>query len=184
MKVKKIILLAIGLVVLSSILFGSTIMAAPAGKDIPANNNPHNLYLYPKVYADAPEWTTLWEAEAWGKYNFKLNGQVISGVFNGHGLTPGEDYTLLSYNDPWASSPQFVIVGNGTVNDDGNIHITGSADLGEDVASPSYDWNGPGDGYKIWLVLTEDIDDTAFTAWNPDSYLFENNRIGATATAP
>jgi hypothetical protein len=188
MKIKKLILIAIGLAVLLSTLLGSTVMAAPAGKDIPANENPNNLYLYPKVYADAPEWTTLWEAEAWGKYNFKLDGQIISGVFNGHGLTPGEDYTLLSYNDPWASSPQFVIIGNGTVNDDGNIHINikEPVDLGEDVASPIYDWSGPGDGYKIWLVLTEDIDpDTsAFIAWNPDSYLFENNRIGATATAP
>ena len=181
---KKLICMAIGIAVISSLLIGSTVMAAPAGKDTKANDNPQNLYLYPKEYADAPQWTTLWEAGAWGKYNFKLSGQVISGVFNGHGLTSGEGYALLSYNDPWETSPQFVVIGSAMADANGNVNIAGSANLGEDVASPIYDWSGPGDGYKIWLVLTKDINATAFIAWNPGSYLFENNRIGATATAP
>jgi hypothetical protein len=179
MNMKKLFCLAIGIAVISSLLIGTTALAAPAGKDTKANNNPQNLYLYPKAPSDAPEWTTLWQEKAWGKYNFKLSGQVISGVFNGHGLVPGEDYTLLSYNDPWASSPQFVIIGKGIADGGGNVNIAGSADLGIDVPSPIYDWSGPGDGYKIWLVLTEDINETSFIAWNPGSYLFENNRIGA-----
>lgn len=181
---KKAILICTICAVMMSLLGATAVMAAPGGKDSPANNNRQNLYLYPKEYADAPEWTTLWEHQAWGKYNFKLDGQIISGVFNGHGLTPDIDYTLISYNDPWGATPQFVVIGSGVADTDGNVHIAGSVDLGDDVASPIYDWNGPGDGYKIWLVLTADITDTQFNAWNPDAYLFENNRIGATATAP
>jgi hypothetical protein len=181
---KKLICMAIGIAVISSLLIGTTAMAAPAGKDTKANNNPQNLYLYPKEASDGPEWITLWEAGAWGKYNFKISGQDISGVFNGHGLVAGVDYTLLSYNDPWASVPPFVVIGNALADVDGNVHIAGAVNLGTDVASPIYDWNGPGDGYKIWLVLTADIDAASFVAWNPGSYLFENNRIGATATAP
>lgn len=57
---RKIISLAIAFVILSSLIFGSAVMATPAGKDTKANDNPQNLYLYPKEYADAPEWTTLW----------------------------------------------------------------------------------------------------------------------------
>lgn len=175
--------MALILVSLSSI----PVFAAPAGKDIAANNNAQNLYLYPKEDADPPEWTTLWEDEDWGKFNFKIDGQMISGVFNGHGLVAGTDYTLISYNDPWGATPPFVVIGSGTANTNGNVHISVKkipVDLGADVASPIYDWNGSGDGYKIWLVLTDDITGGQFNAWNPDAYLFENNRIGATATAP
>ena len=162
-------------------------MAAPAGKDIKANENMQNLYLYPKADApDEPEWTTLWEAEAWGKFNFKLDGPMISGVFNGHGLVADTEYALISYNDPWNATPPFVVIGSGMADTDGNVHIGVRApvNLGEDVASPEYDWNGAGDGYKIWLVPTADITGTQFHTWNADQYLFENNRIGATATAP
>ena len=170
-------------VLLAGSLVVSAVMAAPAGKDIAANNNLQNLYLYPKAYADAPEWTTLWEQGAWGKYNysFGLDGQTISGVFNGHKLAPGTEYALISYNDPWGTP--FVFVGSGIANKAGNVHITGSADLGEDLESPEYVGHGPGDGYKIWLVLTDDITGSQFDAWNPGAYLFENNRIGATNTA-
>ena len=172
-------------VALAGLLAVPAVVAAPAGKDIPANENSNGLYLYPKAYAETPEWTTLWEADAWGKYNFTLTGQEISGVFNGHGLVAGTDYTLISYNDPWGASPQLVVIGSGVADEYGDVHIkAGPVDLGADVASPIYDWSGAGDGYKIWLVLSADITGNSFNAWNPSAYLFENNRIGATASAP
>ena len=183
----KKLLLGIVVALVCIIVGGSAVMAAPAGKDIPANNNPQNLYLYPKAPpADpaAPEWVTSYDG-AWGKYNFKIKGQVISGVFNGHKLVAGTGYTLISYNDPWGATPPFKIIGSGVADTYGNVHIaTGPVDLGPDVASPIYNWNGAGDGYKIWLVLTVDVAGGQFNAWNPGAYLFENNRIGATATAP
>ena len=182
---KKIIVIGLAVMLVVG-LCAIPVMAAPAGKDTKANNNPQNLYLYPKV--DAPgetEWTTLWEDADWGKLNFRIDGQVISGVFNGHGLVVDEDYTLISYNDPWNATPPCVIIGSGTADIEGNVHIGFKAvDLGTDLASPIYDWDGAGDGYKIWLVLADDLTGTQFNAWNPDAYLFENNRIGATATAP
>ena len=182
---KKIIAIGLAVCLLLSVM-AIPVMAAPAGKDIKANGNMQNLYLYPKEYADAPEWTTLWEEEAWGKFNFKIEGQMVSGIFNGHGLVAGTDYALISYNDPWAAVPQCVIIGEDTANRNGNVHINVKVpvDLGIDVASPVYDWNGAGDGYKIWLVLADDLTDTQFNDWNDDQYLFENNRIGATETAP
>jgi len=162
-------------------------MAAPAGKDIKANENMQNLYLYPKEYADAPEWTTLWEAEAWGKFNFKIEGTMISGVFNGNGLVADTEYALISYNDPWATH-SVVIIGIGTAKANGNVHIAVKVpmDLGFDGPSPDYGWSADGDGYKIWLVPAGDLNEagTQFDTWNDDAYLFENNRIGATATGP
>jgi len=84
----------------SAIMLGSMAipaLAAPGGKDSPANDNPQNLYLYQKN----TNWNIVWDG-AWGKYNFKLSGEEISGVFNGHGLVPGTDYTLVEYNG-WPS---------------------------------------------------------------------------------
>ena len=179
---KKRTVLILMCIALASLLAASAVVAAPAGKDTPANDNPPNLYLYPKVSAETPEWETQWEADAWGKYNFTMDGQSIAGVFNGHGLVADTDYALISYNDPWSASPQMVVIGSDVADRHGNVHIkTGPVDLGTDVASPIYDWNGEGDGYKIWLVLSADITGARFSAWNPDAYLFENNRIGATA---
>jgi hypothetical protein len=176
---KRLFLVAMMCIALVSLLAAPAVMAAPSGKAIPASNVLSNVYLYPKEYADAPEWTTLYEANAWGKYNYKLVDTTISGPFNGHGLAPNTDYTLISYNDPWATP--FVIIGSGVSDELGDVHIKGTADLGFDEPSPVYDWSGDGDGYKIWLVLTEDITGFQFNAWNPGAYLFENNRIGATA---
>ena len=179
---KKIIVIGLAVMLVVG-LCAIPVMAAPAGKDIKANENMQNLYLYPKEYAAGPEWTTLWEAGAWGKFNFKIDGQMISGVFNGNGLVADTEYALISYNDPWATH-SVVIIGTGTAKANGNVHISvkDPVDLGPDVASPIYDWSGAGDGYKIWLVPTSDLTGTQFSAWNDDQYLFENNRIGATAT--
>ena len=83
-------------------------MAAPGGKDNPANDNPNNLYLYEKD----SNWGIVWGG-AWGKLNFRLSGTgaetTLRGVFNGHGLVPGEDYTLVEY-DGW---PNVTIIGSG-----------------------------------------------------------------------
>ena len=163
-------------------LIAVPVFAAPGGK---VNDSSQNLYLYPKEpppNPTDPEWIPVLDG-AWGKFNYRIDGQIVSGVFNGHGLVAVTDYTLISYNDPWGADPAFVVIGNDIADKNGNVHIAAkSVDLGLDVASPIYDWNGAEDGYKIWLVLTDDIDaqTSMFTGWNYASYLFENNRIGAT----
>lgn len=143
-------------------------LAAPAGKDSPANDNPNNLYLYPKDSA----WEIIWDG-AWGKLNFKLSGTgvdtTLDGVFNGHRLVSGVDYTLIYYPEPAPWPAPVVIIGSDTADAAGNVHIAGTAVIG-----------GPdsGSGDKIWLVLSSDINASSQLAgWNPSQYLFEHNLI-------
>ncbi len=67
----------------------------------------------------------------------------------------------------------------------GNLHLRGkgSVDLGIDLPHPD-DENHPSQdpdlaGAKIWLVLSSDYEPetNSMTAWNPDAYLFEYDRI-------
>lgn len=169
MNIKKFLIgAAAGALMLGSMAIPA--LAAPGGKDSPANDNPQNVYLYAK---DA-SWNIVWGG-AWGKYNYKLSGTTISGPFNGHGLVPGTDYTLISYNDPWGSA--HMVIGSGVADANGNVHIKGTVNLGVDGDS-TWDQSGaPGDGYKIWLVKTDDMSGSGLTGWNPDAYLFEHNLI-------
>ena len=137
-------------------------LAAPGGKDNPANDNPQNLYLYPKD--GDPTWNIVWNG-AWGKYNYSLSSTTISGPFNGHGLVPGTGYTLVEYNG-W---PSVTVIGSDVADAAGNVHIAGTADVGS---------GGEVTGkYKIWLVLSSDVSGASLTAWNPGAYLFEHNLI-------
>lgn len=130
------------------------VMAAPAGKDTPANDNPNSLYLYEKD----GDWNIAWDG-AWGKLNLKGNG----GSFNGHGLEPYTSYELIKYTDPWPGTGS-VSLGTGMSGADGDLHI--NANLSTLV---------PGD--KVWLVLDADFDTDHMVGWNPFEYLFEHNLI-------
>ncbi len=146
MKKLAFVLLAMVLV----LTLGASAVLAAKG-DNPANDNPNNLYLYEKDSS----WDIVWDG-AWGKMTWNRSGKVS---FNGHGLTPDADYTLVIYSG-W---PNVTGIGSGTADEDGNIHISGS------IAAGSYD--------KIWLVLSADITDDELNKWNPDPYLFEHNAI-------
>ncbi len=135
-------------------------LAAPGGKDSPANDNTQNLYLYPKNAV----WDIVWDG-AWGKYNFKLSETQISGAFNGHGLVPGTDYTLVEYNG-W---PSVTVIGSDVADAGGNVHIAGTADVGSGGETAGV--------YKIWLVLSSDVSGGSLIGWNPGAYLFEHNLI-------
>ena len=147
----------------SAIMLGSMAipaLAAPGGKDSPANDNPQNLYLYQKN----TNWNIVWDG-AWAKYNFKLSDQTISGVFNGHGLVPGTGYTLVEYNG-W---PSVTVIGSDVADAAGNVHVAGTANVGlggEEAGK-----------YKIWLVLSSDVSGGSLTGWHPGAYLFEHNLI-------
>ncbi len=160
---KKILVIGSVLLLVLTVL-ATPVMAAPGGKDNPANDNPNNLYLYEK---DA-NWDIVWDG-AWGKLNFRLSGTgddtTLSGVFNGHGLVAGEDYTLVEYNG-W---PSVTVIGSGTADLYGDVHIAGTANIGSGGETAGK--------YKIWLVLSDDLTGMAFNAWNPSAYLFEHNLI-------
>lgn len=118
------------------------------------NSDINSLFLYEKVPSGS--WPIV-EGGAWGRLMFS-----DSFVFNGHGLEPNTDYTLIRYLDPWPGSP--VCLAAGTSNNGGEIHLSGDLLPG---------------GRKVWLVLTSDVDcDSQIMAgWDPTRYLFENNLI-------
>jgi hypothetical protein len=178
--VKKLILVATIFLAVAS-LFSAQGVAAK-GKVTPAADNPNNLYLYPK---DPTTWDII-EGGAWGKYNYQISGTgddtEASGVFNGHGLVAGTDYSLIYYLEvapnPWpAGGYAVVVIGEGTANNGGNVHITGTATIGYSDTQPDVgDYIGQ-TGDKIWLVLSSDLEDSVMTAWNPSEYLFEYKLI-------
>jgi len=179
---KKLLMLVIAVVVVGSL------MAAPvlaAGKSSPAGqSNIGHLYLYEKNPAD---WSIV-DGGAWGKFNYKLSvagvdgvDTTVSGVFNGHGLVADESYSLIYYPETRTTWPwPVVVIGSGTANKGGNVHIKGTATIGgpdshNDPLDIDYYPDELGD--KIWLVLTDDIVGGSLTLWNPTEYLFENNLI-------
>jgi len=131
-------------------------------------SNIAHLYLYEK---DPDTWEIV-EDGAWGKMKYNLAGSTFDFVFNGHGLEPGYEYTLIYYLDPWPGNG-LICLGDGTANGDGNVHIMDSVDTGDLPASGDED-----DGAKIWLVLSNDVDcGVKMIGWNPTEYLFEHNLI-------
>jgi len=173
-------MVAIVVAVVGSLVAAPAVMAkgkhGQAGK-----SNVGHLYLYEK---DPTDWSII-DGGAWGKFNYKLSGTgtntAVSGVFNGHGLVADEDYSLIYYPEtrttwPWG----VVVIGSGTANTGGNVHITGTATIGvsdshDDPLDIDYYPDELGD--KIWLVLTDDIVGGSLSGWNPTEYLFENNLI-------
>jgi hypothetical protein len=146
--------------------------AVGGGKE---NSPVEHLYLYEKD----PEWGIV-EDGAWGKVTILTHKDKF--VFNGHGLdgTLDLDYSLIYYPDPWPGE-ELLVLGDGTVNEGGNVHMQGEFVF--DLIPIEKDEN---DGAKIWLVLSEDVATTDpdpgpvynyMDGWNPESYLFENNLI-------
>jgi len=163
------------LTLLVCLLLVATTAVVMAGKDQPGKtgqagkSNVAHLYLYEKDNAD---WTIV-EDGAWGKMKYNLAGPEFDFVFNGHGLEPGSDYTLIYYPDPWPGSG-LICLGSGVVDDEGNVHIAASVDTGDlPIAGDT------NDGAKIWLALTSDVDceNAAMIGWNPTEYLFEYDLI-------
>ena len=90
---KKIAIL--GIVVLLLALVAVPAMAA-SGKNGPAGkSNVGHLYLSEK---DPSTWAIV-DGGAWGKMKYNLSGSTFDFVFNGHGLQPNTDYSLIYYAD-------------------------------------------------------------------------------------
>ena len=138
----------------------------PAGK-----SHVGHLYLFEK---DPTTWEII-DDGARGKMKYNLSGPEFDFVFNGHGLEPGLDYTLIYYPDPWPGEG-LICLGEGTSDFDGNVHIKNTLDTG---IMPSMDDENYPDGAKIWLILSSDVDCTAqsMIGWNPTEYLFEYDLI-------
>ncbi|HEY96498.1 MAG TPA: hypothetical protein G4O15_16345 [Dehalococcoidia bacterium] len=164
---KKII---ISLVIALTVVALLVAPAMAAGKNGPAGkSNIAHLYLYEK---DPGTWEIV-EGGAWGKMKYNLSGENFDFVFNGHGLIPGEDYTLIYYPDPWPGTG-LICLGSGTANGGGNVNIKNSVDTGDlPIADDA------NSGAKIWLILDSDLDceSGVWSAWQPTEYLFEYDLI-------
>ncbi len=138
--------------------------SGPAGRSSMAH-----LYLYEK---DPSTWEIV-EDGAWGKMTYQTSGMYFSFVFNGHGLVPDSEYTLIYYPDPWPGKG-LICLGTGIVNEEGNVHIKGAVETCGDLPMKSDD--NYLYGAKIWLVLSGDVDcdGRAMIGWNPTDYLFEH----------
>ena len=159
---------------------GKRLAKGRAGKKAIVNglNNENSpvihLYLFEKDMDAVGD--PIVEDGAWGKLTILTHkGKYI---FNGHGLEPDIDYTLINYapETDWSfpdarAWPGFgsLEIGTGKTNNGGNIHIMG-------------DWSEEIRG-KIWLVLSSDfdsvdnIDPTKMLDWNPSEYLFGDELI-------
>ncbi len=125
------------------------------------------LYLYQN---DPTTWTVV-EGGAWGKMKYNFSGPTFDFVFNGHGLTPGEDYSLIYYPDPYYERD--VLVGNGLIclgsniaNEAGDVHIAGVLDgtsLPPSSAPPGS--KAPTKGAQIWLVSSNDVCKWVWIGW-------------------
>jgi len=139
--------------------------------------NVGHLYLFEK---DPATWEIV-EDGAWGRLNYARSGSSFDFVFTGHGLVPDSSYSLVYYPDPWPGYG-LICLGEGAGDEYGNVRIRNSVDTGDLPAD--YDDNF-GDGAKIWLVLTADVncDSQQMDFWNPTEYLFENELIFFDSTA-
>jgi len=167
---KKYLMLVLIVLIIGALFAG--VLAAPGGK-----SNVAHLYLYEKEELTPPSPEDPWpivEGGAWGKMKYNLSGEEFEFVFNGHGLEPGEDYTLIYYPDPWPGSG-LICLGDGTANVDGDVHIAESVDTGD---LPAEGDEAPLGGAKIWLVLSDDVDcGNRMVGWNAAEYLFEGDVI-------
>lgn len=149
------------------LIFGIMLLMATAVLANKAHNGKaQHLYLFEK---DPFNWNIV-EDGAWGKMMYKED----TFVFNGHGLVPEKEYCLINYApstdwdeipypNPWPGSDS-ILMASGIVNDEGNIHLTGSM----------MDVEG-----KVWLVLCDEFNEGTGMQWpwTPSLYLFENNLI-------
>ena len=176
---KNVFVLAV-IVVLISLLTLSTALAA--GKNGQAGKSKvGHLYLYEKDSTKADPVTGAWpivEGGAWGKMNYKLLGDTFKQfVFNGHELPAGVEYKLIAYKEPWPGEG-LIILGSGTSNEYGDVHIMGTSGALPVSEYPTQTSNEYNDcGSKIWLVLADDVTAGGMVGWRPDAYLFEGDLI-------
>jgi len=141
---------------------------------------PFTLNLYEKN-------TTTWikvPDGAEGELEYYPYGYTFDFIFNGHGLEPSWDYTLIYYPDPWNAKK--LCLGTATADGWGSVYIAGSEDTGD--LPMLDDWNADpskttyadgSTGAKIWLVPSASINCStgAIVFWNMSEYLFEEELI-------
>lgn len=135
--------------------------------------NSNNAFT--ELWEKDPETWEVVEDGAWAKFKYSLTGETFDFHLTGHALEPGVSYSLIYYPDPWPGSG-LEVLGEATADDEGNILIKGSADIGQLPAE-----GDENEGAKIWLVLSDDLGDGQMAGWTPSEYLFEYSLINFNA---
>jgi hypothetical protein len=169
MIVKKVWIGIVITLVISSMVVTSVAKHVPNGQA--GKSNIAHLYLYEK---DPVSWEIV-QNGSWGKMKYQLSGDMFDFVFNGHNLTPLLNYSLIYYPDPWPGEG-LMCLGSDTSSENGSVHIAEQIETG---SLPKEFDDNYGDGAKIWLVLSEDVDceNAEMIGWNPSEYLFEYDLI-------
>ena len=167
---RKIISILIIVILVSIIFSTSPVIGKPSNKSH-GKANVGQLCLFEK---DPTTWDII-KNGAWGKLKYLHSGPEFDFNFNGHGLLPEIEYSLIYYPDPWPGYG-LIVIGKASTDIYGDIKIKGAIII-EDLPT-EYDDNYP-NGAKIWLVLSQDVDEIAryMIGWNPNYYLFEYDLI-------
>ena len=131
------------------------------------------LEIYQKntgVYGEG-DWSRV-TGGSHGILTYNLAGPTFDFAFDAQGLGSA-GYTLIYFKDPW--NALVVRLASGVASG-GNLHLSGSLDLGMDLVDSGVAGDGV-DGAKIWLVLSNDVDDKGMKNWQPILYLFEDHGI-------
>src|SRR3990167_4920908 len=121
---KKYLIAASSVAIMFSVAAAVTLPTSASKNGQAGTSNVAHLYLYEKDSG----WNIV-EGGAWGKMKYNLSGPTLDYVFNGHGLVPGGDYTLIYYPDPWPGTG-LQCLGTGTANGGGNVNISGAPTTG------------------------------------------------------
>ena len=129
-----------------------------------------------------------------GNLEYNIVGDEFKYKFEATGLIPNTDYSLIYYADKperfveWGGNNPGALIIATTSNNEGNLIVEGSKDLGINLPSESdanideYNYCASDryprcPGAKIWLVLSSDYAEPELNGWNPTEYLFETDLI-------
>lgn len=106
----------------------------------------------------------------WGRMKYVWAGPLFDFVFNAHELEPGDEHTMTYQPEP-TPSPGVICLGNGVVNDEGDLHIANAIELNGDLPAP---FDESEEGALLVLVLSDDVncDDGEMNTFIAEDYLF------------
>ena len=109
---------------------------------------------------------------SWARMKYSWAAPTFNFVLNGHELPPDGEYTLTYQPQP-VPSPGVVCLGDGVVNEEGDLHIAGDVELNGDLPMPEDETE---DGALLAVVISGDVDCDAgeMLTYMPADYLFGN----------
>jgi hypothetical protein len=102
---------------------------------------------------------------AHGVLTYDIKNTNFVGSFTATKLVATTAYTLIYYKDPYPGT-DLKVLGTGTTDGTGTLTISSISASPGDIPALEH-------GGKIWLVKSSDFSGGQMTAWNPKSYLFE-----------